>query len=137
MALEAYTLDQLHRLLTLSKWALIVSGGIFLILVVVNQWAHGRISTLQQEQTRQTEQQLRASRAELSRTKAQTNELSAELSRFVAPRSLPEDQIDALRKCLSDGPRGPVVMAFLKTEADAEPYATQIAKVLTETGYEV
>jgi hypothetical protein len=137
MALEAYTFDQLHRVLTFSKWTLIVSGVIFLIFVVVNQWAHGRISTLQEEETRQAQQQLRGSRTELSRTKAKTNELTAELSRFVAPRSLPEDQVEALRKCLADGPRGPVVMAFLKTESDAESYANQIGKILTETGYDV
>src|SRR3954463_8831876 len=135
MVLEAYTLDQLHRLLTFSKWTLIVCGAIFVIFVVINQWAHGRISTLQEGETRQAQQQLRAARTEVSRTKAQTNELTAELSRFVAPRSLPEDQVGALRKCLSDGPRGPVVMAFLKAESDAEPYAAQIAKILTETGY--
>jgi hypothetical protein len=71
------------------------------------------------------------------RTKAKTNELNAELSRFVAPRSLSDDQIESLKKCLTDGPRGPVVIAALKAESDAEPYAGQISKLLTDSGFEV
>jgi hypothetical protein len=135
--LEAYSLDQLHRLLTFSKWALIVCGVVFIILVVVNQWAASRISTLHQEEAGRAEQLLHASRTELSRTKAKTNELSEELSRFVAPRSLPQDQLALLRKCLTDGPHGPVVIASLKSETDAEPYAAQIAKVLADSGFQV
>ena len=134
---EAYSLDQLNRLLTLSKWMLIACGIIFVVFVVVNQWLASRISSLQDEENKRTQQALRASRTELLRTKAKTNELSAELSRFVAPRSLPNEQIEALTKCLADGPRGPVVMAALKAEADAEPYAAQISKVLTDSGFTV
>jgi hypothetical protein len=96
-----------------------------------------RISTLHEEEAERAQQALRASRTELLRTKAKTNELNEELSRFVAPRSLPDDQLDALRKCLGDGPRGPVVMASLKSETDAEPYSTQIAKLLKDAGFEV
>lgn len=134
---EAYSLDQVHRLLTFSKWALVICGFVFIIFMILNQWAASRISSLQQEEKERAQQLLRASRTELSRTKAKTNELNEELSRFVAPRALPDDQMDALRKCLADGPRGPVMMACLKSESDAEAYANQIAKVLTETGYEV
>jgi hypothetical protein len=134
---EAYSLDQLNRLFTFSKWTLVVCGLVFIIFVVVNQWAAGRISTLQEEDRRQVQQQLRASRTELSRTKAKTNELTAELSRFVAPRSLPDEQMQALRKCLADGPHGPVVMASLKSESDAEAYGAQIARILSESGFDV
>ena len=134
---EAYNLDQLHRLLTFSKWTLIVCGVVFALLLVLNQWVQGRISALREDESRQTQQQLRASRTELSRTKAKTTELNAELSRFVAPRTLPEEQLKALRSCLADGPRGSVVMAALKTESDAEAYAGQIASVLTESGFTV
>src|SRR6266550_274341 len=134
---EAYSLDQLNRLLTFSKWMLIVCGIIFVVFVIVNQWLASRISSLQDEENKRTQQALRASRTELLRTKAKTNELSVELSRFVAPRSLPSEQIEALKKCLADGPRGPVVMAALKAEADAEPYAAQISKVLTDSGFTV
>ena len=135
--LQAYSLDQLHRLLSFSKWMLLICGILLLVFVLVNHWTSARISALEQDEKERAQQLLRASRAELSKTKAKTDELSAELSRFVAPRSLPEDQLEALRRCLSDGPRGPVVMAFLKTEQDAEGYAAQIAKVLTETGFKV
>lgn len=134
---EASSLDQLHRLFTFSKWAFIVCGIVFLAFVVLNQWAASRMSALQQQEHERTEQQLRASRTELARTRAKTNELSEELSRFVAPRAIPEDQADALRKCLADGPRGSVMIAALKTESDAEAYANQIAKVLTDAGYRV
>ena len=135
--LEAFSLDQLQRLLTFSKWMLLVCGIIFLVFMVVNQYAAARISTLQDQEKKQTQQQLRASRAELNRTKAQTNELNAELSRFVAPRTLPDDQLQALQQCLSDGPRGSVVMSFLKTESDAEAYATQVANLLRDSGFDV
>jgi hypothetical protein len=134
---EAYSLDQLHRLLTFSKWVWIVCGLIFLIFVIVNQWVAARISALQEDEFRRTQQQLRASKTELLKTKAKTNELNAELSRFVAPRSLPDDQIEVLKKCLSDGPRGPVVIAALKSETDADAYAEQISKLLTDSGYDV
>jgi membrane protein implicated in regulation of membrane protease activity len=134
---EAYSLDQLNRLLTFSKWMLIVCGVLFIIFAVLNQWLASRVSSLHEEENKQTQQQLRASRTELLRTTAKTNELTVELSRFVAPRTLPEEQIEALRKCLGDGPRGPVVIASLKSEADAEAYAGQIGKVLTDAGYDV
>src|SRR6185503_5883473 len=130
--LEAFSLDQLHRLFTFSRWILVVCGIIFLIFIIVNQYVAARISTLQDQEKKQAQQQLRASRAELTRTKTQTNELNAELSRFVAPRTLPDDQMQALQQCLSDGPRGSVVMSFLKTESDAEAYATQIANLLRD-----
>ena len=135
--LEAFSLDQLQRLLSFSKWMLIVGGIIFLVFVIVNQYAAARISSIQEQEKKQVQQQLRSSRAELTRTKAQTNELNAELSRFVAPRSLPEDQIQPLQQCLSDGPRGPIIMSFLKTESDAEAYATQIANLLRDSGFDV
>ena len=148
---EAASLDQLNRLLTFSKWMLIVCGIVFLVFVIVNQLLASRIAALHADEKQRAQEQLRASRSELSRAKAQTNELtaktnelstkanelSAELSRFVAPRSLPHDQIDALRKCLADGPHGPVVMASLKAESDAEPYAAQISKVLSDAGFHV
>jgi hypothetical protein len=133
----AYNIDQLSRLLTFSKWILIGLGVVFVALVLLNQWAAGRISALKEEERQRTQQQLRAARTELSRTKAKTNELTAELSRFVAPRSLTEEQAAALRQCLTDGPRGAVVMAPLKAESDAEAYAGQIAKVLSDTGFTV
>jgi uncharacterized membrane-anchored protein YhcB (DUF1043 family) len=135
--LEALSLDQLHRLFTFSRWILVVCGIIFLIFIIVNQYVAARISTLQDQEKKQAQQQLRASRAELTRTKTQTNELSAELSRFVAPRTLPDDQMQALQQCLSDGPHGPVIMSFLKTEADAETYATQVANLLRDSGFDV
>ena len=135
--LEAYSLDQLNRLLTFSKWMLIVCGIIFVIFLVLNQWLASRVSALQDEENQQTQQALRASRTELLRTKAKTNELSAELSRFVAPRTLADDQIEGLKKCLADGPKGPVVIASLKAESDAEGYAAQITKVLSDSGFKV
>ena len=134
---EAYNVDQLHRILTVTKWVLIVCGVIFVLFAIVNQWLVARISALNEEEKEEARQQLRISRSELLKTKAQTNELNAELSRFVAPRSLPDEQAEALRKCLSDGPRGSVVIASLKAESDAEAYAAQIAKLLTDTGFEV
>ena len=142
--LEASSLDQLTRFLTFSKWILVICGIVFVLFVILNQWAHARIAALKENEARQAQQQLRASRTELARTKAvtteltaKTNELSEELSRFVAPRSLDQEQIAALKKCLADGPHGSVVIASLKTEADAEAYAGQISSALTEAGFNV
>jgi hypothetical protein len=135
--LAEYNLDQLNRLLTFSKWILLVCGVILVVLAIINQWVAARISSLQQEEKTRAQQQLRASRAELSRTKSKTDELTSELSRFVAPRSLANDQIEALKKCLADGPKGKVIMASLKTETDAEPYAIQIAEILIDAGFDV
>lgn len=141
---EAASLDHLHRLLTFSKWMLIVCGIVFVVFVIVNQLVASRIAALQENEKQRAQEELRASRSELSRTQTKTNELTAktnelteELSRFVAPRSLPDEQMNALRKCLADGPRGPVVMASLKSEGDAEPYAAQIAKILQDSGFDV
>jgi len=134
---QAYSLDQLNRFVTFSKWTLVVCGIVFIVLVILNQWARGRIAAVKDDEARKTQLQLRAARAELTRTKSKTNELTEELSRFVAPRTLPPEQAEALRKCLTDGPRGSVIIASLKTEADAEAYATQIAKIFTDTGFKV
>ena len=133
---EAYTIDQLNRLLAFSRWVLIVCGIIFILFVLLNQWLASRIANLQDDENKQAQQALRASRTELLRSKAKANELNAELSRFVAPRTLPTEQLDALKKCLSDGPHGRVVIAALKSESDAEAYADQISKLLTESGFE-
>src|SRR5689334_816953 len=100
---EAYSLDQLNRVLTFSKWMLIVCGIIFVVFLILNQWLASRVSSLQDEENKQTQQALRVSRTELLKIKAKTNELNAELSRFVAPRSLADDQMENLKKCLSDG----------------------------------
>jgi len=135
--LEAYSLDQLHRILTFSKWALIVCLILLIVFGIVNQWVTSRMSVLLQEEKERAEQLLQASRNELARAKTKTTELNDELSRFVAPRTIPDDQLDALRKCLRDGPRGSVVMAALKTEADAEAYAAQISKLLSDAGFNV
>ena len=133
--LEAYNLDQLHRILMLSKWALVVCLVLLVVFGILNQWVASRMSVLQEEEKERAQQLLQASRNELARVKTKTTELNEELSRFVAPRTIPEDQLEPLRKCLSDGPRGPVVMAALKTESDAEAYAAQISKVLTDAGF--
>ena len=117
---EAYSLDQLNRLLTLSKWMLIACGIIFVVFVVVNQWLASRISSLQDEENKRTQQALRASRTELLRTKAKTNELSAELSRFVAPRSLLFGLLQSLPNALAAGTRSAadkaVAMSLLLTD---------------------
>jgi hypothetical protein len=133
----AYNIDQLHRLLTFSKWILLVCAVILIVFGIINQWVAARISSLEREEKARAQEQLRASRTELSQTKAKTNELSAELSRYVAPRSMTGEQVNALKKCLSDGPKGKVVMAALKTEADAEPYSIQIAEILIDAGFDV
>jgi hypothetical protein len=135
--LEAYSLDQLHRILTLSKWVLVVCLILLVVFGILNQWVASRMSVLEEEEKERAQQLLQASRNELARVKTKTTELNEELSRFVAPRAIPADQLEALRKCLRDGPRGPVLMAALKTESDAEAYAAQISKLLTDAGFTV
>jgi hypothetical protein len=133
----AYNIDQLHRILAFSKWVLLVCAVILIVFGIINQWVAARISNLDREEKARAQEQLRASRTELSRTKAKTSELTAELSRFIAPRSMSGEQVASLKKCLADGPKGKVVMAALKTETDAEPYAIQIAEILIDAGFDV
>ena len=135
--LEGYQVEQLQRILTFTKWLLGIVGVILVCVAVVNQWLSARISHLQEEEKAAAEQRLRSSQAQLSVANARAAEATSELSRFTAPRQLTENQIALLRKCLPHGPRGKVVMASLKVESDAEPYAAQIAKVLTESGFDV
>ncbi len=134
---EAYTVEQLHRALTVSKWILGIFGIIFACVALVNQWLTARINTLQQQGKTRAEQELKASEAELDLTRAKAAEVASELARYTAPRRLTDEQIASLRKSLRNGPRGKVVMAFLSVESDAQQYAEQIAQLLTETGFDV
>jgi hypothetical protein len=134
---EGYTVEQLHRALTVSKWILGIFGIIFVCVAIVNQWLTARINTLQQQEKALAEQRLKASDAELDQTRAKAAEVASELARYTAPRRLTDEQIASLRKSLPNGPRGKVVMAFLSVESDAQQYAEQIAQLLTETGFEV
>ncbi len=134
---EGYHVEQLQRVLTFSRWILGIVGVIFVCVAVVNQWLATRISHLQEDERATVQQRFRSSQAALSAARARATEASSELSRFTAPRQLTDEQIASLRKCLPNGPRGKVVVAWLKVESDAEQYAAQIAKVLTETGFQV
>ena len=71
--LEAYSLDQLNRLLTFSKWMLIVCGIIFVIFLVLNQWLASRVSALQDEENQQTQQALQNYLGQESFNKLQRN----------------------------------------------------------------
>jgi hypothetical protein len=135
--LAEYNLEQLHRLLTMSKWLLAICGAILICLAIVNQWLAARVSGLQEKERAEAEQRLRSSQGELAEANSKVATATAELSRFTAPRRLTDEQIASLLKCLLDGPRGKVVMASLKVESDAEEYAAQIAKLLTDTGFDV
>jgi hypothetical protein len=134
---EGYTVEQLHRALTVSKWILGIFGIILVCVAIVNQWLTARINTLQQQEKALAEQRLKASDAELDQTRAKAAEVASELARYTAPRRLTDEQIASLRKSLPNGPRGKVVMAFLSVESDAQQYAEQIAQLLTETGFDV
>ena len=134
---EAYTVDQLQRALTLSKWILAVGGIIFACVAIVNQWLTARLTTLQRQEKARAEQQLKASEAELEQTKAETAEVASQLERFIGPRRLTDEQISSLRKSLPNGPRGKVVMTFLSVESDAQEYAEQVSQILTEAGFDV
>ena len=134
---EGYTLDQLHRALTSSKWLLAVVGLIFVCVAIVNQWLAGRITTVQREEKARAEEQLKTSEAELERAKAKAVEIAPRIAPTAAARRLTDAQIASLRKSLPDGPRGKVVMTFLGVESDAQKYAEQIAQVLRESGFDV
>src|SRR4051812_29642322 len=132
--LDTFNLEQLNRLLTVCKWLLAILGVTFICAWLFHHWLAGRISTLQQ---RDADQRIKASQTELEVAHSKSAELTAELAKFTAPRKLTAEQIAALRKCLTNGPRGKVVMAWLKVENDAQSYAEEIAQLLTETGFEI
>jgi hypothetical protein len=47
---EHYTLDQLNRALTASKWLLVIFGVVLACAGILNQWLSDRIATLQREE---------------------------------------------------------------------------------------
>jgi hypothetical protein len=134
---EAFTIEQLNRALTASKWLLVVCGIIFVCVAMVNQWLTGRIATLQREEKTQAQQRLKKPDVELQPTNKKNAEAAARLAPSTVPRRLSDEQIASLRKSLPTGPRGKVVITYLSVESDAQKYAEQIAHLLTETGFDV
>jgi hypothetical protein len=134
---EHYTLDQLNRALTASKWLLVIFGVVLACAGILNQWLSDRIATLQREEKIKAQERLNASEEELKRTKAKTVEVASQLARFSTPRRLTNEQVESLRASLPSGPRGKVVVTFLSVETDAEKFSDQIASLLTECGFEV
>ncbi|HKQ36498.1 MAG TPA: hypothetical protein VJ063_00385 [Verrucomicrobiae bacterium] len=134
---EAYTVDQLNRALAITKWMLALCGLVFACVAIVNQWLYYRVTALQRQEKARAEQRLKTSEAELQHTKAETAEIASQLERFTGPRHLTDEQIIALRQSLPKGPRGKVVMTYISIEPDAQKYAEEIGKLLSETGFQV
>ncbi len=135
--LDGMGIDQLTRLLSVSKWTLGALAVLIACVGIFNEWLSDRIDRLKSAEEVQAQHKLAATAAELAGTKAETTRLAAELARVTTPRSLGASQIEELKKSLSNGPKGKVIITFLSVEIDAENYAKQIAAVLTDTRFEV
>jgi len=134
---DGYSVDQLNRVLSASRWVLgslevfTAAAGVF------NQWIAERVADLQRADKSKAQERLSVSESELEATKAKTAEVAARLARVTEPRNLTAEQSRTLKALLPAGPRGKVVLTFLSVERDAERYMRQIGALLAECGFEV
>src|SRR4051794_20038172 len=98
---ESYTIDQLNRALTASKWMLGIFGVIFALVGICNQWITDRITTLQKADKAKSQERLKVSEAELEQTKAKVQSLEA----TAQPRTLSEQQKGIITNHLTGKPQ--------------------------------
>lgn len=97
-----------------------------------------------ERQTREAEearanlaQELSETKGDLAAAEKEASRASAELQYIRTPRSLSVEQEKLLKGLLSAGPKGKVTVTFLSVEGDAEHYAKQIGKTLSDAGFDV
>jgi hypothetical protein len=134
---EGYTADELHRVLSASRWI----ASLLLLLTVgafaLNQWLIHRIASEQKLEREAGKSRLIAAQEELRRLRSNTTAVTSTLDKLTVPRKLTADQISKLRSVLSSAEKGKVVVTYLTVEWDSEDYAKQLAAVLKEIGFTV
>ena len=134
---EGYTTDELHRVLSASRWI----AGLLLLLAVAavafNQWLTHRIASQQKLERDSSKSRLIAAEEELRRLRSHTTAVTSTLDKLTVPRKLTPEQIFKLQSVLTLADKGKVVITYLTVEWDSEEYAKQLAKVLKEIGYDV
>lgn len=94
--LSFMSIDELNRILAISKWALGILALLTALAGIFNQWGSDRIGVLQAEQKIESQKKLAASESELRQTKTRTEQLEA---RF-APRELSATQVQSIKEHL-------------------------------------
>ena len=120
--LESMTIEQLNRVLTISKWTL---GGFAVItacLGIFNEWLSYKINKLNAAETANLQRQL--------------DETSGELARLTTSRKISLEEESELMHLLGRGPKGRVLLTYLSTERDAQKYAEQISTLLNASGFD-
>ena len=134
---EGYSADELHRVLSVSRWIAGLSLMVAVAGFAVNQWLVSRIASQQKLERDAGRTRLVAAEEELRRLRTQASAVTSTLDKLTAHRKLSAKQISDLRSILAGAEKGKVVITYLTVEWDAEDYARQLATVLKEIGYDV
>jgi hypothetical protein len=134
---EGYTADELHGVLTTSRWI----AGLLLVLAMaalaLNQWLLHRIATQQRLERESGKTRLITAEEELRRLRNQMSSVASTVEKMTSTRNLPATKVAELKAALATAQKGKVLITYLTIEWDAEDYAKQLAKVLTDAGYDV
>jgi hypothetical protein len=129
--LDSMSIDELNRVLTLSKWALGILAVLTAFTGIFNQWLGDRISVLQTEQKAESQRKLEASESELHRTKART----AQLEMRLAPRSLSPDQKASIRDHISNFQGTQFEFVSYQDDAEINGLVIQLIETLLSAGW--
>ena len=136
---ESYTIDQLNRALTASKWMLGIFGVIFAMVGICNQWITDRIGTLQKAdkekaaiRQHEADETISAARAEAASAK----QLAADLEARQKPRVLPADFIQSLTATASQSPaKDDLQISCVVGDPEAWALAEQIKAAFVAGGF--
>jgi hypothetical protein len=134
---EGYSADELHRVLTTSRW---IAGLLMLLAfgaVALNQWLVHRIASQQKFERDSSKSRLIAAEEELRRLRNQMSSVASTVDKMTSTRNLSAAKVAELKSALAAAEKGKVLITYLTIEWDAEDYAKQLAKVLREAGYDV
>lgn len=134
---EGYSADELHRVLTTSRWIAGVLVFLAFAAIALNQWLVLLIASQQKLERNTSRTRLIAAEEELRRLRNQLSAVANSMDKMTSTRKLPAAKVAELNAALANIEKGKVLITYLTTERDAEDYAKQLAKVLTEAGYEV
>ena len=134
---EGYTADELHGVLTASRWiaGLLILLGV--IAVAFNQWLTHRISVLQKAERVETSQRLVERETELRRLRVQAKEVVTTFDKLTTSRKLTASQIETFKGVLKKESGGKIIVTYLTVEWDAEDFARQIADILRGAGLDI
>jgi hypothetical protein len=134
---EGYNAAELHRVLTASRW---IAGLLILLAVAavaVNQWLVHRIATQQKLERDSGNSRLMAAEDELRRLRSQISSVASTVDKITSTRRISPAKVAELKNALEAATKGKILITYLTIEWEAEDYAKQLSKILTEAGYHV